>query len=105
MCCKSLEIEGAYGGLNVKSVSTNFDVIKLDYSFGSAKLFFDEGVGFDFDCSTVMSSCSYPDTNTKVRKEKLNYTNYRHRGTIGAGEIRSKVDAEISQGSLVIGFK
>jgi hypothetical protein len=101
---KTLDIEGAYGGIAVKHVLPEFESINLECSFGGVKLFFDPEATFNFDCSTVMGSCTYP-RNSDINKEKLNYTNYAYNGVIGDGKAKANVDAEVSQGSIILEYR
>jgi hypothetical protein len=82
---QSVDVVTGYGNFHVSNISKDFSEITVKNSYGSTKLYIDEGATYTIEAETVHCSMGYPDYMAEfTHKEKSIATSY-YKGVIGKG--------------------
>jgi hypothetical protein len=101
----TLRAESEYGALLVSEVSSEFEQIEIENSFGSARLIFSSDASFSLEAEVELGSIEFPESRFTFLQRKISTTSSSYIGTTGSDPHKAAVTIESAYGSVTLGFK
>ncbi len=85
-------VDSKFGGIEIEELDKNFEEVDVDASYGSLKIYFEEGASFDFHVEAKFGSLNNKlDDLVFTREiEKFSHNEYEGRRGSGGGKVRAK---------------
>lgn len=105
---RNLSAKSEYGALIVSEVSSQFELVEIVSSFGSARVNFESSASFRFEFDVEMGTIDFdfPEPRFKFsRHENFITGGGNYAGTTGPNPENARVAIESSYGSVILAFK
>lgn len=97
--------ETEYGSLTVKHISTDFQSVRLDNSYGSVDLNFDADASYNLVAKSSFCKISFDENNAEINYRNSSMESTEIKGVIGKGKSESTVTVTSEFGAVSIGNK
>lgn len=95
---KKLDAEVKYSDINVESIPSGFESVKIENGYGKINLGIDPSASYELNAYVKYASINYPENNRISRIAQNAQTTVR--GPVGNGKSDSKVDINSSYGGV-----